>query len=341
MERTKPKKYRGIEDVYEAAEQLQRPAVSSLPSLRPPLREAHEEAMPPLPPPTTSYHQPTPAKLDTAPTKDFVRVPNSVTRDALPAGLFKGTSKKVYDALYQRTRGAVQPVRVIKVRQGDLMAWAQVSHNTLRAHLRHLEAVGLVVRKWESGDNDGAVYEVFIPEELPPPTTSYHHLLPPPTSGQKLVGPSNQKLLVGGGGQVAEESTTSENPNTFIRQEQRDDDEAFAPLMRAAEEITGKAVWAEQWRELAELLAVELKIAAGRTTVSSPAAFLTAHLRRRLWKKEKRQLDAEEATLSATSPTSKMDTSQCPDCRGTGMWYPEGFDKGVARCRHEKLTNPA
>lgn len=27
----------------------------------------------------------------------------------------------------------------------------------------------------------------------------------------------------------------------------------------------------------------------------------------------------------------------CPDCYGTGMWYPEGFDKGVARCAHRRL----
>jgi hypothetical protein len=33
----------------------------------------------------------------------------------------------------------------------------------------------------------------------------------------------------------------------------------------------------------------------------------------------------------------RVDISKCPDCFGTGMWYPEGFEKGVARCRHEKL----
>jgi hypothetical protein len=27
----------------------------------------------------------------------------------------------------------------------------------------------------------------------------------------------------------------------------------------------------------------------------------------------------------------------CPDCFGTGMWYPEGFKKGVVRCNHERL----
>lgn len=33
-----------------------------------------------------------------------------------------------------------------------------------------------------------------------------------------------------------------------------------------------------------------------------------------------------------------VDASACPDCHGTGFWYPEGQDKGVARCLHEKLS---
>lgn len=35
---------------------------------------------------------------------------------------------------------------------------------------------------------------------------------------------------------------------------------------------------------------------------------------------------------------TRKDISACPDCHGTGMYYPEGFDKGVARCKHENLT---
>lgn len=34
---------------------------------------------------------------------------------------------------------------------------------------------------------------------------------------------------------------------------------------------------------------------------------------------------------------ARKDYSACPDCLGSGMWYPGGFEKGVARCRHEKL----
>jgi hypothetical protein len=297
----------------------------------------------PPPPPTTSYHLPPPTTPeDVSPKRDFSKVANSISRDALPAGLFKGTSKKLYDALYQRTRGAISPKREIQARQGDLIAWAGVSHNTLRAHLRHLEIVGLVKRKWELGDNDGATYEVFIPEELtPPPTTSYHPL-PSPTSEQKLVGPSNQNLLVGGGGQVPEDSTTSENPKTFIKTDEKNaDDEALRALTDAARELTGKETAPISWKPVIELLATELRIAATRTTVSSAPAFLAEHLRRRLFKWEKNK--GEMLALTAPPDTTGVlvtpeQIKSCPDCAGTGWWYPDGYEAGTAKCKHEKLT---
>jgi hypothetical protein len=33
-----------------------------------------------------------------------------------------------------------------------------------------------------------------------------------------------------------------------------------------------------------------------------------------------------------------LDTKSCPDCQGSGFWYPEGTEKGVAKCKHERLT---
>jgi hypothetical protein len=35
----------------------------------------------------------------------------------------------------------------------------------------------------------------------------------------------------------------------------------------------------------------------------------------------------------------RKDYSECPDCQGSGMWYPEGFEKGVARCTHKTLKD--
>lgn len=40
---------------------------------------------------------------------------------------------------------------------------------------------------------------------------------------------------------------------------------------------------------------------------------------------------------NATVPDQSIDYSQCPDCKGTGFWYPEGAEKGVAKCKHEKV----
>ncbi len=124
------------------------------------------------------------------------------------------------------------------------------------------------------------------------------------------------------------------------------DDEAYAQLLarlkQAVREVTGRdsiPAEGERWGELAELLVTELKIAAGRTgSVSSVPAFLTEHLRRRLWKKEQRQVEAEAVEGGGVGRPTKAEAAGCPDCFGTGMWYPEGFERGVARCLHERLV---
>jgi DNA-binding Lrp family transcriptional regulator len=35
--------------------------------------------------------------------------------------------------------------------------------------------------------------------------------------------------------------------------------------------------------------------------------------------------------------TAAPDYKNCPDCQGSGFWYPEGIEKGVAKCKHERL----
>ena len=36
-------------------------------------------------------------------------------------------------------------------------------------------------------------------------------------------------------------------------------------------------------------------------------------------------------------PSPNLDISKCPDCKGTGFYYPRGIEGGVARCKHEQL----
>ena len=124
------------------------------------------------------------------------------------------------------------------------------------------------------------------------------------------------------------------------------DDEAFAGFLTefktVVKELTGKdptPAERERYRELAQVLLIELRIAAGRTTVSSVPSFLAEHLRRRLWKMDKRQAQAEGKELPDQPRTTNVipEGQTCPDCNNTGWWYPNGTENGVARCKHERL----
>src|SRR5215218_8110114 len=98
------------------------PSTTSIPSITP-TTEAE-----PYGPPSTSRISSTPSttrkesrsghdsqqkqrRPSVAPESDFQRVPNSVTRRAIPEGLFRGKSKQVWDYLWSVTRGAVVPTR--------------------------------------------------------------------------------------------------------------------------------------------------------------------------------------------------------------------------------------
>lgn len=50
--------------------------------------------------------------------------------------------------------------------------------------------------------------------------------------------------------------------------------------------------------------------------------------------------EADELIERFLNPTisTQMDTSQCPDCKGSGFYYPNGPTSGVAKCKHEKLS---
>jgi hypothetical protein len=289
-----------------------------------------------------------------APERDFNRRANSLERDALPSGLFPGSTKKVYDALYLRTLGAIIPVKRIKASRRDLLTWTGIRNlKTIDNHIRYLMAKGLIIRHWELGSNEGSSYEVRLPEELqdqspPLPTTGGHS--PPDTTSQNLGIPTTQKMGSGGEGQSVVNAATYTSAKTSFKTntERSDDDDATAlaamirTLKNATKEITGKEsslMDGDRWNELAEVLVAELKIAAARTTVSSVPAFLAEHLRRRLWKIDKKQARAEGRELpdEAVSQITNIDASACPDCSGSGWWYPEGEGKGVAKCKHANL----
>lgn len=284
-----------------------------------------------------------------APKRDFTRSANSIVRDAIPAGVFTGKGKHLYDYLYSQTRGAITPVLSARIPTEKVMAGAGMTRNTFRFHLERLCNAGLIMVEQRAGEHGGNFYTVLLPEEAGLQRGDRGHRGEsshlgdmgenlPLVEGSE-IDPSNRSLS------SADSLVYTGSKTSFKTKEIRTDDEAFARFVvavkKAAKEITGKDPSpddADRWEEVAEVLVTELKIAAGRTTVSSVPAFLAEHLRRRLWKKEKQQIEAEAAEQITAAPIIKIDSSKCPDCFGAGMYYPEGYDKGVARCPHTKLT---
>lgn len=99
-------------------------------------------------------------------------------------------------------------------------------------------------------------------------------------------------------------------------------------------------------RELSACCAVRgyqtLGAAARTPSTSNVPAFLAEHLRRQMLKKDKQQLTEKgySATTSAAPSHAKLGTNKCPDCGGSGNYYPEGYDNGVAECSHARLAAP-
>ncbi len=51
--------------------------------------------------------------------------------------------------------------------------------------------------------------------------------------------------------------------------------------------------------------------------------------------------DLIEQFFRPRASTGSFDASKCPDCQGTGFWYPQGMERGVSKCKHARLDgNP-
>lgn len=231
-----------------------------------------------------------------SPQRDFHKVANSITRDALPSGMFNGKAKQLYDCLYSLTRGAIVPSMTVRISRAELMKKSGIGAKvTLEQNLRRLIAAGLVRMKTIGGIQGGNEYTVHLPEESTAPSTppSTGTSPPsPPSGGEKLgvLAPLETRgprygLNVG-------TADTSGEPKTSLKTNTNTDDEAVvlsdlsSILIEAARKLTGRAPKAkerEQWAELARTLVEELNDAASRAeSVSSVPAFLNAHLRRKL-----------------------------------------------------------
>jgi hypothetical protein len=239
--------------------------------------------------PETLPSQPSQSSL--SPQKDFTKVANSISREAVPKGMFKGKSKQLYDYLYSQTRGAIVPKRVFRITRPKLMRSAGIgAKNTLDVNIAHLKAMGLIQVTMMDGNHLGNQYEVFLPEEIDLTLPSQPSVPSQPSPTQKLASLASLETSQAREAQTVETTAISGNPNTSFKTTTDDDDgvNLLAEAIRqTAEEIIGVKLpqteqERERWRQCGTILAEELRSAALRAgNVSSVPAFLAAHLKRR------------------------------------------------------------
>ncbi len=301
-----------------------------------------EEIKPETKPRIEGHNQPDQPDLndatnDVSPKNDYTKVANSITRTAVPERLFKGMSKNTYDALYLKTRGAVNPVRKIRATRSDLIRWAGVSDVTIDKHIKHLKSVGLLKVDFVIGSHEGNWYEVFIPEEINPPNLT--NLTNPTNVPKKVSNHITNFLGYVGRVDLVENKGTYGFPKTSLKTLKNDDDASasapasaltdFAAAMNeVSRKLTKKGLSKNEkgkWKELAEILVMELELATARTgSISNVPAFLTEHLRRRLSQKPenvsgKKKVGKSLPTGKATeSPDYEIQTYEAEPLTGQG-----------------------
>lgn len=238
-----------------------------------------------------------------SPERDFAKLPNSVKR-AVEKGKFPGSSLAIYLYLYSLTRAAIKPKRSIRVSKPNLKAGSNIrADKTLLRYLDHLERIGFIRKTIFNGDHEGNEYEVFLPEEVKNIITTEQPTYLPTEQHTYLTKEiptvPMERQEVGRYVELKENKTTyGETQDILLKTKTNsgnDDDarvhEAFALMAKRLDEagrkITGKGASkteAEKWGTLADLLILELEVAARRAeSVSSVPAFLTEVLRRQFF----------------------------------------------------------
>ncbi|MEW6128031.1 MAG: hypothetical protein AB1757_13405 [Acidobacteriota bacterium] len=240
-----------------------------------------------------------------APERDFQRVPNSVTRQIMASGVFKGKSKQVWDYLWSVSRGAINPVRIIKRSRKDIKNGSGIgSMVTVDAAITHLESIGLLRVLPSVGSLAGNSYEIFTPEEIAISYTSTSSTPSITSPTQKL---DNLDILESSISSITLSSLKSEvsgHPNTLYNTCIDDDiythtvEKEFARIILVcAEKILGEKIpinpqEVSRWNECATLIATELENAAKNAKgISSVPAFLATHLRRSFAKNDSEFFD--------------------------------------------------
>jgi hypothetical protein len=248
-----------------------------------------------------------------------MRVANSITREAVPGGLFAGKAKQLYDYLYSKTRGAMTPKMSVRLTKRELMRGADINTEvTLRSNLNRLRTIGLVETLEMRGVHGGNEYTIYIPDEIISGTGARPSRDSSPSiSSQKVEALEGLENRGSRGGVNRETEGGFPAPNTLLKTTTDDDDgtglfDFVKEIEKTALELVQSPLPVseqerERWIECGKTLAEELhKIGMRTGMVSSVPALLNAHLRRCFGRQQQPPSPVKERVPAPVEPRERL-----------------------------------
>ncbi|MBA3441198.1 MAG: hypothetical protein H0T92_15145 [Pyrinomonadaceae bacterium] len=235
--------------------------------------------------------------------KGHLRLPNQIVDHLLP--MLDPFEQAVYVQLYRLSWGFNKPTCSISLPK--LSDRTKVPLSTLKKVLGRLQSKSLIEKAGMTigfGKDQGIEYRVLAGSSQLAESSQ------PPQSSQLSASYSKRKELI----------------NKHTHKDARTQKENESAIAQKGVRV-GSKFSLEECRRYAEHLH---KSGQG---IDRPGGYATAIYRTG---------EADELIEKFINPPASpalADASQCPDCNGTGWWYPKGAERGVARCKHERLTN--
>jgi hypothetical protein len=231
--------------------------------------------------------------------KGHLRLPNQVTDYLLP--MLDPFEQATYIQLYRLSWGFNKPSCYISLPK--LSERTKIPVSTLKKVIARLQTKGLIEKVSMTigyGKEQGIEYRVLAPSSQPSASSQLSQ------SSQLPVSYNKRKEHI--------KTHTQEQPE------------------RPQETETTERVCVGSKFSMEECLRYSKNLQTAGQGITNPGGYATTI--RRTGEAD----DLIEKFLNPPQVTKQDNASECPDCAGTGWWYPKGKEQGIAKCKHERLA---
>jgi hypothetical protein len=248
--------------------------------------------------------------------RGYYPVFNDISDRLIPELQLDPYQQAVLQRLYRLTRGWKSDE--CEVGLGTLAKYCVMSRSQVQRSVAKLIEKGLLesLGSTKKGGKEGNRYRVLPGSRTAPKQTMVSQTIVPETIPPDTIVPE---------GDTSTCETTVVSQGIVPRSTNKNSNKESLNTHTQSDVGVGSRFSLEECRRFAEHLQ---KTGQG---INNPGGYATAVFR-------SGEVDAQiEAFLNAPASSTSLKVDECPDCDGSGYYYPEGVEKGVKICKHEKL----